>query len=263
VNEHYEIRAIPSKGHGCFALTPLSRGTRILADTPLLTVPVSHYLEHDIQLAFDRLTADEKALYFTLSSSHGQDPRVWPSRIHETVEGRQRQRIVEQHAARTGQEPSLISIFQTNCMEMGRGAAVFPNAARFNHSCNPNACFTWNPAIGKETIHIMNDVKEGEEITLSYCDMLHDKPLRAYELKHYGFVCDCRACAEDENDEGTFAYQSALRRFRLQELERETRFLRGKDLEQGVAQEGFAKKLVEMAGLHVAEGDWTERLASV
>jgi hypothetical protein len=178
-NGFYEIRAIPGKGNGCFALKLIKRGTRMLEDDPLLIVPIAHYLQHDIQTAFDKLSATEKELYFTLHSGHGQDPKIWPSRIHESVSAHDRQRIQEQHAARTGKDPSLISIFQTNCMEMDKGAAIFPKAARFNHSCNPNACFSWNSAIGKETIHAMNDVQPGEEITLSYCDMIHDKVLRS------------------------------------------------------------------------------------
>jgi hypothetical protein len=112
-------------------------------------------------------------------------------------------------------------------MEVGHGAGIFPNAARFNHHCNPNACFTYNSAIDRETIHAMRDIKEGEEITISYCDMIHDTPLRTWELKHYGFTCSCPACAGGINDENSFAFQSAERRFRLGELERETKFLRG------------------------------------
>lgn len=216
----------------------------------------------DIVAAFEVLTPEQRALYFTLHSGHGQDPKAWPSRIHSSVGEKERQRICEQHEARTGTTASLISIFQTNCMECGKGAAVFPHAARFNHACNPNACFTWNGAIGKETIHVMNDIATGEEITLSYCDMTHDKTLRAWELKHYGFVCDCRSCVGDE-DEGSFASQSALRRFRLQDLERETRYLRGRRLEEGTKEKGFVEKLVEMAKLHMEEGDFTTRLASV
>jgi hypothetical protein len=148
-------------------------------------------------------------------------------------------------------------------MEMNQGAAVFPHAARFNHSCNPNACFTWNAAIGKETIHVMNSIAAGEEITLSYCDMIHDKSLRSYELKHYGFVCDCPACSDDEENETSFGYQSAERRFRLQELERETRFLRGANLGEGARRDDFVKKLLQLAALHTAEGDFTARLAAV
>ena len=179
------------------------------------------------------------------------------------VEGKERQRIQEQHEARIGKEPSLISIFQTNCMEWNKGAAVFPNAARFNHSCNPNACFTWNSAIDKETIHVMNDVSKDEEITLSYCDMIHDKKVRAWELKHYGFTCDCRACTEDEDDETSFAYQSAERRYKLQELERETRYLRRGNLAEGAKQPEFVAKLLMLAVMHQQEGDLTARLASV
>jgi hypothetical protein len=199
------------------------------------------------------LSAKQKEIYFSLHSGHGQDPKLWPSRIHESVGAHEKKRIGEQHQARVGKEATLISIFQINCMEMNNGAAVFPHAARFNHSCNPNACFTWNATIGKETIHAMSDIQPGEEITLSYCDMMH--------VKHYGFVCDCRACAEDEDNESTFAHQSGVRRYRLQELKRETQLLRGARLEQGAMQEGFVKKLLEMAALHQQEGDFTARLA--
>jgi len=238
------------------------RGTRILEDDALLIVPIADYMLCDIEKAFAELTCDQKKLYFSLHSGHGQDPKQWPSYIHESVEPRERRRIEQQHGARVGNEPTLISIFQINCMEMSRGAAVFPYAARFNHSCNPNACFSWNANIGKETIHIMNDVAKDDEITLSYCDMIHDKVLRSYELKHYGFVCDCPACGRDE-DESSFAYQSAERRYRLQELEMATRFLRGANLAEGAKQDDFVQKLLEMAALHTLEGDFTARLAAM
>ncbi len=148
-------------------------------------------------------------------------------------------------------------------MEWNDGAAVYVHAARFNHSCNPNACFHWNDAIGKETIHVMNDVAAGEEITLSYCDQNHDTRLRAWELKHYGFTCNCRACGEDEDDESTFAYQSATRRFRLMDLERETCFLRGPMLKEGAKQPEFVSKLLQLAALYQEEGNFTSRLASM
>ena len=93
--------------------------------------------------------------------------------------------------------------------------------------------------------------------------MMHDKSLRAYELKHYGFVCDCPACADDEDDEESFGAKSAERRFRLAELERETRFFRGAGLSQGSEQQEFVKKLLELAALHKAEGDYSARLAAV
>jgi hypothetical protein len=255
-NDFYEIRAIPGKGYGCIALQPLARGTRILADSPLLIVPLADYMESDIEHAFTTLTPEQKDLYFTLHSGHGQPASAWPSSIHPSVPARERARIQEQHQARTGTKPTLISIFQTNCMEMNAGAAVFPHAARFNHACNPNACFSWNPDVGKETIHTMRQVETGEEITLSYCDVVRDKRL------HYGFMCDCPACG-DEDDEGSFAYKSAERRLMVHELDRETRLLRGSRLGEGAKQPGFAKKLLRMAVMLQEEGCWDARLAGV
>lgn len=258
-NEYYEVRAIPGKGFGCFALKDIEPGTRILADLPLLVVPMAEYYQKDIQGAFDKLSPTHQALYFTLHSSHGQDPLLWPTKIHETVSAQERLRIREQHNARVGKEPSLISIFQTNCMEMEKGAAVFPYTSRFNHSCNPNACFTWNAAIGKETIHVTNRVKEGEQITLSYCDMTHDKALRRWELKHYGFTCDCPACGND-NDPSTFSSKSAARRYRIDELQKETRALR-RYLKAAAESDQILNQLLELAMLHIQEGDFSERLA--
>lgn len=156
-------------------------------------------MKADIEAAFQSLTPQQKEEYFTLHSGHGQSPSDWPSHIHPSVPARDRQRISEQHAARTGAFATLISIFQTNCMEMGSGAAVFLNTSRFNHSCVPNATYTWNAGIGKETIHAMRDVKEGEEVTISYVDGEHDKRLRAWELRHYGFERGCEACGDEEN----------------------------------------------------------------
>lgn len=261
-NEYYEIRAVPGKGYGCFAKKVIEQGTRILADDPLLIVPIAEYRLPDIEAAFQKLSLAHQALYFTLHSAHGQDPNNWPKHTHSSVEPQERCRIEEQHNARVAEKASLISVFQTNCMEMGMGAAVFPHAARFNHSCNPNACFTWNPAIRKETIHIMKDVKKNEQITLAYCDMTHDKATRRWELKHYGFFCDCSACSGDDTEPETFAAKSASRRFRLMELDRDFKYMRGPNIHIGAKQLGFMEKLLEYAQLLNEEGDFTIRLAN-
>jgi hypothetical protein len=261
-NSYYEIRNVPGKGYGCFAIAPIKRGTRILSDSPLLIVSIADYFKEHIQGAFEKLSPDEQALYFTLHSAHGQDPDMWPKHIHESVAAPDRCRILEQHNARVAKEPSLISIFQTNCMEVEGGAAVFPHAARFNHYCNPNACFTWNPAIKKETIHVMRDVEKDEQITVAYCDMTHDKSTRRWELKHYGFVCDCLACSGNEADPESFAAKSALRRFRLMDLDSAFKTLRGAHLEFGVREKNFVPMLLEYCKLLREEGDNTIRLAN-
>ena len=262
-NEFYEVRAVPGKGYGCFAKQDLKRGTRILSDRSMLHITKGHYLKEDIEEAFAKLSEDDQKVYWSLASAHGQDPKMWPSKIHESVTGREVERIKQQHEARTGKEPSLLSIFQNNCMEMGTGAGIFLNAARFNHSCHPNANFNWNANIERETIHIIHDVKKDDEILLSYCDMTHEKTLRAWELKHYGFVCDCEVCAQDEGDPEGLASQSVDRRYRIKELEQITSYLRGPNLELGVREPDFVHQLLELALLHLEIGDYSMRLANM
>lgn len=257
----YEIRAISNKGYGVFATQFLKRGTRILADDPLLIVPIEEYLEADIKEVFDELTLEQQRLYFSLHSAHGQDPAKWPSKIHPSVPERERSRILEQHNARLGKEPSLVSIFQTNCMEVEDGAGIFPNAARFNHSCNPNAVFSWNEGIRKEVIHATRDIAEGEEITLSYCNITYDKDERTWQLKHYGFKCDCEACTGDISDINSFASKSADRRWQLRELEEDFVGKRGSHLERGMETEGFVEKLLQYVKVLLEEGDYGEKLA--
>ncbi|KAF2644115.1 SET domain-containing protein [Massarina eburnea CBS 473.64] len=263
-NGYYEIRAITKKGYGCFALRDLERGTRILADAPLLIIPIALYMKEDVEKAYEKLSQEEKNIFLTLASAHGQDPRDWPNKIHARVSPREKLRVQQQHDSRVGKEATLLSIFQTNCMEWNNGAAVFPHASRFNHSCSPNANFSWNPAIGKETIHIINPVKKGEEITLSYCKMSHEKTLRAWELKHYGFKCDCEACVgEEEGKPDSFAHKTKERRFQITELERETRLMRGRHLEQARGSQLWMDQMAKLVELYTEEGDYTATLASV
>lgn len=146
-------------------------------------------------------------------------------------------------------------------MEMGKGAGIFYDCARFNHSCSSNAYFSWNVRIGKETIHAIKDIKAGEEITLCYCDPHHDVRLRQWELKHYGFVCDCPACG-DASDSGSFAALSAQRRYRLLELNDKSSPFRYRNLESAVGNPQAVKNLLEMAALQRAEGLWTAELAN-
>jgi hypothetical protein len=54
----------------------------------------------------------------------------------------------------------------TNAMECGKGAAIFEIAARFNHSCVPNAHFAWCDELGRETVYIVKDVGFNEVVSV-------------------------------------------------------------------------------------------------
>jgi hypothetical protein len=56
-----------------------------------------------------------------------------------------------------------------------------------------------------------------QEITISYCDPFYDYMFRKFELRTYGFECNCIACG-DATDPQSFAAESRERRWRLREI---------------------------------------------
>lgn len=157
----YDICESPGKGLGSFATRDIPRGTRILSERPLLSIDKRHYLVSDLEEAFAKLSQSDQKKFVGLHSNHGQDPKLYPSETHPSIPAREKGRIQGQHEARIGKEKSLLSIFQTNCMGRGEGAGIFYEAARFNHSCMPNAHFAWNANVGMETIHATKDIEAG------------------------------------------------------------------------------------------------------
>ena len=163
----WELRPTPCKGIGMFAKTNISGGTRLLADQCLLYLPGRKFLLTDIERAFDQLSPSEQEAYMKL---HCPD--------------------------RPGRSP-IVRIWDANCFEVGEGAGIFLKASRINHSCTPNAHFSWNATIQRETVHTIVDIPANEEITVSYCRPHSDIDYRRKRIEPYGFDCDCAPCAQD------------------------------------------------------------------
>lgn len=73
---------------------------------------------------------------------------------------------------------------------------LFATTGLVNHSCSPN-CGWSNAGDGSVALHALRDLKEGEEITLSYIDIDKERSERRQELretKH--FDCFCDRCSE-------------------------------------------------------------------
>ncbi|PGG95507.1 hypothetical protein AJ79_10018 [Helicocarpus griseus UAMH5409] len=171
-SELYDIRAIPGKGLGCFATSKIPRGTRIIIEEPLFIVPS---MATNLQSA-------EKSFLQQLRSLNKE----------------QQYQFFSLHNAHKGRCSPVIGIIKTNAMPFGaRGAegAIFPRAARINHSCKPNSQNTWNSNLERLTIQNFKDIEEGEEITIAYVDgtELFDTRQQCFE-EAFGFRCDCEVC---------------------------------------------------------------------
>lgn len=76
------------------------------------------------------------------------------------------------------------------------GSAVYMEASIYNHSCEPNASFTF---LGSRiNLHALKTIRDKEDILINYCDVGYPKIERQAILKQlYFFDCKCTRCESD------------------------------------------------------------------
>ncbi|KAG3173543.1 hypothetical protein PI124_g1302 [Phytophthora idaei] len=82
------------------------------------------------------------------------------------------------------------------------GIGLFPEGALFNHDCDPNCVVSFK---GREMkVHVVKDVEVGQELTVSYIELLQSTEKRRMELKDsYFFDCQCTRCLAAMKEETT------------------------------------------------------------
>ena len=190
----YLIKASRGKGLGMFARENIQKGTRILAEKPFFSLAKRPQIsssdphgQNGISRAFDRLSAIERRKYMSLHCPKRSDARF------------------------------IVSIYEANCYEMGSGTCICLDASRINHSCIPNAHYSWNDNIKRITVHAVKDIFKGEEITISYNSALRTPEERKRDLEPYVFKCSCPACESDT----FFGNGSQVRRLQMLDLDRQ------------------------------------------
>ena len=74
--------------------------------------------------------------------------------------------------------------------------SVFVHACRINHACAPNAHISWSKALTKQTVHAVQEIAAGDEITVSYAQPGNVCAARRSHLRNtLGFDCTCVLCA--------------------------------------------------------------------
>lgn len=166
----YKITDIPGKGKGVIATRSIKPGALILSEPPLFTTeslqnPAT--FEQDLGKIVKGLSKDGQRAFLSL---HNNNP---------------------------GPQP-FSNIVRSNGYPLGPNSdvgAIFPLVARLNHSCRPNAQHVWISKRGLEVVHAVREVKEGEELTLSYSVGGPSGPRRASLKEYFGFDCHCELCS--------------------------------------------------------------------
>eukprot|EP00096_Caligus_rogercresseyi_P001137 TRINITY_DN1178_c0_g1_i3.p1 TRINITY_DN1178_c0_g1~~TRINITY_DN1178_c0_g1_i3.p1 ORF type:complete len:307 (+),score=70.64 TRINITY_DN1178_c0_g1_i3:444-1364(+) len=177
----YEIVSLPGKGgKGVLARRGISAGEVIIREKPFLRIS-NEVFEGDTRDIDDALTqqldaksAADREMFFNLLDSRNSQ-----------------------------EDKSILGIFFTNDMSyIQDSAALFPTMARVNHSCAPNADFITREHLDCQDLVATEDIRAGEEITLSYLPSKTEgtapgKIRRAYLRLWYQFDCLCRICRMD------------------------------------------------------------------
>lgn len=76
------------------------------------------------------------------------------------------------------------------------GAAIYHFASSANHSCRPNACFSFRRDFALQ-LRACQRISPGDEITIPYLDLLQGSKARQQELwEKHRFLCSCDRCRE-------------------------------------------------------------------
>lgn len=166
----FTLEDIPGKGKGLVASCPIHPGSLIISEPPLFTTeslrnPAN--FEKDLGAIVRSLPKDGQRAFLSL------------------------------HNNRPGSEP-FSNIVRSNGYPLGPNSEVggiFPQIARMNHSCRPNAQHSWNKKLQREVVHAVREIRKGDEMTLSYSTG-GPSAMRKKELKTYfGFDCACEMCS--------------------------------------------------------------------
>lgn len=171
----YALRDIPGKGKGLVAIRDIPRGTRILSETPIITVTmgvaVVTQAEASIRRQVDALTKEQRQAFLSMHN-------IYPS---------------------PNASKRYTGIVRTNALPIeidGIGGGIFLEACRINHSCKNNAQKNWNTNIKRHTVHAITDIATGEEITITYLGVLGGREARQRNLQaKLGFTCTCGLCS--------------------------------------------------------------------
>ncbi|KAG6154518.1 hypothetical protein E4U51_008644 [Claviceps purpurea] len=180
----YVLHDIPGKGKGLVATRDIPKGTRIIAEQALFTIPGWDALsleEQKISICqqMDALSDDQRDTFMSLHNALPFD------------------NAPEQY----------YGIFQTNCLPLDKkydSWGIFLKACRVNHDCANSACNNWNENIKRYTLHALRNIRSGEEITISYVSGLKDRKSRDSRQTifqdSFGFTCSCRICSLPETE---------------------------------------------------------------
>ena len=192
------------KGKGTFTARDIQRGDLILSERAIFSMPAGSgpSIVRSIGAAVQNLSPIDLDSYLSLHNSHKTCSCF---------------------------STPLLGIFTTNSFEViDYEMGICLKASRFNHSCSPNARFSYNSNTDEIRIYALRTIPRGEEIFVAYFFgiPLYGSPRHSRQATlrtTYHFTCACSVCSLPEAE----SKRSDARRQRVAELLEDIRDLNG------------------------------------
>ncbi|EDQ99660.1 uncharacterized protein LACBIDRAFT_316178 [Laccaria bicolor S238N-H82] len=213
---NHRVRPSPVGGLGMFAMRPVHTGDLIIAERPLLISPRSFGMavgsgmegltqaeiiqvnvkewEERLGVAVKRMTDENRKAFMALANSHTQDGSG---------------RILGIIRTNGYKVPGLYDGDEDD--NAGAYTAVLNVMSRINHSCSPNTAYNFHMASLSFELRAVRDIKQGEELFTSYCDIFRTKSERAEDLATYSIICACPGCVGATKETDLFRSELAKR----------------------------------------------------
>jgi len=201
----FRLEEVPGKGIGCLANQDIEKGALVLRETPQFSMTHSTCDSQEadnIINAFKKMSTAEQEAYMKLHDGFDQDKSNWTTqkkwiyqRFEKAINEKESLDISKAKALKVG------TILLSNSISYKNRLVVAIMSSRFNHSCSPNAYTFQNVDTGTRDTRAVKNIKQGEEISVSYISLMETVSNRRVLLKEwYNFDCRCEACEAPEED---------------------------------------------------------------
>ncbi|KAI2616777.1 SET domain-containing protein [Hypoxylon sp. NC1633] len=185
----FHTAEIAGKGIGVVADRKIRKGETILVRSPTIMVQTEAHVgmepgTRDVlyDLAVDRLPSKGRQLFM---GQMGRD-------VFDKI------------------EMNCFQLYIDGANESGGHLGCYPEISRFNHDCRPNVHNRINNMT--HTTVAARDIELGEELSISYIDVILPREERRSRLRGWGFECACSHCRM--SDEEAAASDARLRRIK-------------------------------------------------
>ncbi|KAK3385261.1 hypothetical protein B0H63DRAFT_472625 [Podospora didyma] len=192
----YQDVFVPGKGIGLVASEPIRAGRRIMLATPAVMVDDRAFTglrKEDLAIllaqAVVNLPKTHRARFLNLSGSVDDEGSQLDS-IHK---------IFTTNAFKT-----TIKTVETNLAGVAVPAgeidfhSTFTEVSRLNHDCSPNLGYYFDSDTLSHKVYAVRDVFPGEELTISYVDVIQPRSVRQDRLRStWSFSCTCPRCSAE------------------------------------------------------------------